>query len=527
MLKRFLGAIGWLGTLLVFGAVAIRFVRPAWDQAAYWTAWAGLVLVLVYLLSQWREFVRIFQRRQARYGSLAVTSILAVFGILAALNYIAVKQDKRWDLTASKAFSLSPQSKKVLDELDAPLKILVFAQEPQFQQYRDRLGEYQYASKRVSVQYVDADKQPLLTKRYGVQSYGTIVFQYKGRTEKTTSDGEQDLTNTLLKVISGHQPKVYFTTGHGEKNISDTGRSGYSAIDAAMKDENDQVAPLVLAQTADVPADAAAVVVAGPTTDFYPQEIDALTRYLARGGKLLLLLDPPAKPDSPPLTRLIALAHQWDIAVGDNVVIDVSGMGQLIGTDASVPVAASYPANPITGHFNLLTAFPLARSADPITGGVGGHFAQSFIQTSPRSWADANVKAVLTTGQVKFDAAEGDQQGPISIAAEVSAPIAAAATTKTKAAADAPKPETRVVVVGDSDFASNAALGIQGNRDLFLNIVDWLTQQEDLISIRPHPPGDRPVTLTAAQQINITWLALLIIPGFILGSGVYTWWRRR
>jgi len=287
------------------------------------------------------------------------------------------------------------------------------------------------------------------------------------------------------------------------------------------------VAPLVLAQTADVPADAAAVVVAGPTTDFYPQEIDALTRYLARGGKLLLLLDPPAKPDSPPLTRLIALAHQWDIAVGDNVVIDVSGMGQLIGTDASVPVAASYPANPITGHFNLLTAFPLARSADPITGGVGGHFAQSFIQTSPRSWADANVKAVLTTGQVKFDAAEGDQQGPISIAAEVSAPIAAAATTKTKAAADAPKPETRVVVVGDSDFASNAALGIQGNRDLFLNIVDWLTQQEDLISIRPHPPGDRPVTLTAAQQINITWLALLIIPGFILGSGVYTWWRRR
>jgi ABC-type uncharacterized transport system involved in gliding motility auxiliary subunit len=296
-----------------------------------------------------------------------------------------------------------------------------------------------------------------------------------------------------------------------------------------MTKENETTAKLVLAQQPDVPADAAAVVIAGPTTDFYPQEIDALKRYLATGGKVLLMLDPPAKVDAPPLTNLIALAHDWDVQVGNDIVVDVSGMGQLIGTDASVPVAANYPSTPITDHFNLLTAFPLARSLTPITGGVNSHFAQAFVQTSPRSWAETDIKSLLSSGQVKFNADQGDRQGPITIAAYVSAPVADTATTKTVSDKkdDAPKPESRVIVTGDSDFASNAALGIQGNKDLFLNMVDWITQQQDLISIRPKQPDDRRVTLTAAQQVNVTWLVLLLIPGCILGSGVYSWWRRR
>lgn len=530
MLKRLFSAVGWIGSILVFIAVGIRFLHPVWDRAAYWTAWAGLVLVLLYLASQWREIGRIFSRRGTRYGSLAITSILAMLGILVAVNYVAAKQDKRWDLTANHAFSLSPQTHKVLAQLDAPLKMLVFARQPDFPQYRDLLDEYQYASKNVTVQYVDADKEPLLTKQYGVTSYGTIVCSYKGRTEHTTSNTEQDITNTLIKVISGRTPKFYFTTGHGEKDPTDTGRTGYSGIVSAMQKENETTAKLVLAQQKDVPDDAAAVIVAGPTTDFYPPEIDALKRYLAKGGKLLLMLDPPAKTDAPPLTNLIALAHDWDVQVGDDVVVDVSGMGQLIGTDASVPVAANYPSSPITDHFNLLTAFPLSRSLTPIAGGIDGHFAQAFVQTSARSWAETDIKSLLTSGQVKFDKDQGDRQGPITIAVDISAPVTGPKPTTAadkNQDADAPKPETRVIVVGDSDFASNAALGIQGNRDLFLNMADWISQQQDLISIRPKQPDDRRVTMTAAQQVNVTWLVLLVIPGCILGSGVYTWWRRR
>jgi len=198
-------------------------------------------------------------------------------------------------------------------------------------------------------------------------------------------------------------------------------------------------------------------------------------------------------------------------------------MGQLIGTDASVPVAANYPAHAITQRFKYLTAYPAARSVTPVSGGVNGHIAQGFVETSPRSWAESDLKGMLTSGKVSFSAASGDKQGPITIAAAVSAAGAAPAG----AAAEALKPETRVVVFGDSDFAANSGLGIQGNRDLFMNTVGWLSQQENLISIRPKEADDRRLTMTAAQQTNVTWLSLFILPGLVFFVGVSTWWRRR
>jgi ABC-type uncharacterized transport system involved in gliding motility auxiliary subunit len=282
---------------------------------------------------------------------------------------------------------------------------------------------------------------------------------------------------------------------------------------------------VVIAQQGAVPEDAAVVIVAGPRTDFFPPEIEALKTYLGKSGKLLLELDPPDKPDSAPLTNLIALAHDWGMDVGTDVVVDVSGMGRLIGTDASVPVAANYPSHPITQRFNFITAYPLARSVTSVSGGVNGHTAQTFIETSPRSWAETDIKGLVANGQVALDESKGDKKGPVSIAGAVSAAVTAPDAKATDG--NAPKPETRVAVIGDSDFAANSGLGIQGNRDLFMNIVGWLSQQENLISIRPKEADDRRITLTATQQSNIIWLSLLIIPACIFGTGVYTWWRRR
>jgi ABC-type uncharacterized transport system involved in gliding motility auxiliary subunit len=304
-------------------------------------------------------------------------------------------------------------------------------------------------------------------------------------------------------------------------------RDGYNQAAGALGRENYSTDKLVLVQRASVPDDAAVVVVAGPKIDFYPAEIDALKKYLGKGGKLLLELDPPEKVDSPPLPQLIALAHDWGVTVGNDIVVDASGTGRLIGTDPSVPVAASYPSHPITQRFNLLTAYPLARSVTPIPGGVNGHVAQGFVETSDRSWAETDIKGLLTTGQVKLDVDKGDKPGPITLAAATSAPVGGAAAPAPDDKNDTPKPETRVVVVGDSDFAGNVGIGIQGNRDLFMNIVGWLSQQENLIAIRPKEADDRRIAMTAAQQANLAWLTLLIIPGFIFGTGIYTWMRRR
>jgi ABC-type uncharacterized transport system involved in gliding motility auxiliary subunit len=526
MAQRIFSIIGWIGTALVFASLGIKFGLPAQDQYAYYLALGGLGCMLLYMGSQWREIASFFGRRQARYGTLAASSVLIMLGVLIAVNYIGKQQNKRWDLTAAQQFSLSDQSRNVLAKLDAPLQILVFAQEPEFPTYQDRLREYEYVSKQVSTEYIDPDKKQTVARQNGVTQYGTIIFNYKGRSERVTTNTEQDITNGIIKAVSGQQRKVYFTQGHGEKDPTSTEREGYNGVADLLKRENYAVEKTVLAQQGAVPEDASIVVVAGPMNDFLPPEIDALKKYLEKQGKLLLALDPPDKPDAPPLTNLIALAHDWGIEVGNNLVVDISGMGQLFGASEGMPVAADYPTHAITERFKVMTAYPLARSVTPVSGGVNNHTAQTIVNTSPRSWSETNIKGIFSQQPTKMVEAEGDKPGPISLAAAVSAgePPKDPAAPPTP---DVSKPETRVVVYGDSDFAANAYLGFSGNKDLFMNTLGWLSQQENLISIRPKEPEDRRLTITAAQQRNITWISLLGVPAIVFGTGILSWWRRR
>ena len=419
MLKRIVGVVGWVGTALVFGAVAIRLFKPDWTQYGYWGAWAGLAFVILYMLGQWRETMHSMSRRQTRLGTIAAGSVFIVLGLLVAINYLASRRNHRWDLTANQQFSLSDQTRQILHKLDAPVKIRVYDKPDAFDHFHDRLDEYAYASNRVSVQYLDIDKQPVQANRDQVQANGTVVFDYKGRTERVTSAEESQLTNGLIKVLTGKERKVYFLQGHGEKDTTVNERSGYSAIGSALTSENFSVAPLVLLQQRTVPADAAVVVVAGPRTDLFPPEIDALGSYLQGGGKVLLLLDPPDKVETQPLTNLIAFAKEWGIDVGTNIVVDVSGVGQLIGTDESVPVAAHYPAHPITENFKLLTAYPLARAVTAVPGGVNGRSAQNFIESSKNSWAETDLADMFKSGKVQDDK-DKDPQGPVSMGAAVS-----------------------------------------------------------------------------------------------------------
>ncbi|HEY7172734.1 MAG TPA: DUF4350 domain-containing protein [Vicinamibacterales bacterium] len=527
MANRIFNIIGWIGTALVVGAVVLKYGVQGKEQYAFYLAWAGLVCMLLYILSQWREIAGMFTRREARYGSIAAASIVIVLGILVAINYIGKRQNKRWDFTASKQFSLSDQSRNIVSKLDAPLTATVFAPEPDFQTYRDRLQQYAYVSKNVQTDYIDPVKKPAVAQQNGITQNGTILLSYKGRSEKVTGTTEQDITNGIIKVTTAQQKKIYFTTGHGEKDTAGSDQTGFSKMSDALGKESYAVDKVVLAQVASVPDDATVVVIAGPQQDFFPKEIDELKAFLAKGGKLLLMIDPPAKADAPPLTNLLALAHDWDIDLGNNVVVDVSGMGQLFGASEAIPVAASYPPHAITDRFRVITAYPLARSVDVVAGGVNGHNAQPLVQTSPQSWAETDIKALMAGTPVKMDEGK-DKPGPITLGAAVSAPVADATKDAAKPADAAPKPETRVVVFGDSDFASNAGSGIPGNRDLFLNTLGWLSQQENLISIRPKEADDRRLNpMPAATQALIMYGSWLGVPLVIFGVGILSWWRRR
>ena len=545
MANRVLQGLGWTGVAVVFAALVVRFTLPDRQELWWWLAVSGLAMVAVHTLSQWRDILAFFSRRQAREGVMATSGVALALGILVAANYILSRQNVRWDLTAAQQYSLSDQTRRVLEELDAPISVLVFAREAEFPGFRDRLDEYAYVSSQVSVEYVDVDRSPVRARQYEVQAYGTIVFEYEGRVERTTSNSEQELTNALIKAVEGEERTVYFVQGHGERDPEGDDRDGYRAVRDALGRDNFRVETVVLAQTGEVPADATVMVVAGPSTDLLPAEADLLRDYLDGGGKLLLMLDPPDTEDGPPQPNLIALAGEWGIELGTDVVVDASGVGQLLGTDASVPVAATYPPHAITDDFNLLTAFPLARSVHPIAGGVSGRTGVVVVETGARSWAEADLSQ-LATGEVTLDEDAGDVPGPVPIAAVVSQTIddpepapddedggEGADGTAGSGAGDAdtdddePPLEARLAVFGDSDFASNSAVGIQGNRDLALNTINWLAQQENLIAIRPREPEDRRITLTADQQARVYWLSLLLLPGFIAGAGIYTWWGRR
>src|SRR3954463_4834279 len=226
MLNRILSLIGWLGTAMVFVAVAIRFGYPAKEQWAYYLAWAGLVCVLAYTLGQWREIAKMFSRRQARYGTLMGVSILVVLGILVAINYIGSRQNKRWDLTANKQFSLSDQSRNVVAKLDSPMQVQVFAQEPQFPRYQEKIKEYEYASSKISTEYIDPEKKPSAAKQSNVDRMPTIIFNYKGRTERGSADTEKTLTTAIIKGVPGRRRKIYFTRGTGKKDTPSAENDG-------------------------------------------------------------------------------------------------------------------------------------------------------------------------------------------------------------------------------------------------------------------------------------------------------------
>lgn len=526
------GVIGWIGTLLVFASVGIRFLRPEWAQYQQYAAWAGLALVLVYIAGQWRDIADFYRGRAAKYGTLAVVSVVVVAGILTAINYLASRQNKRWDFTANQVYSLSDQTIKVIQNLDAPVKMTVFDREVALDGYRDRLDVYSYHSPKVATEYIDPEKNPIRAKAAEITSLGTIVIEYKDRTERVTSSDEQAIANALIKAVTGAAKKVYFTQGHGEKDTTSSDRGGYSAITAALGSDNYGVDKVVLAQTREVPADATVVVIAGPQTDFLQPEIDAIRTYVAKGGKVLAMVDPPEDPTKG-LPLLDGFLREWGFNIGNNIVVDASGIGQLLGTDASVPVAASYPPHAITTNFGLMTAYPLARSVDAIEGGVDGRTPQPLVQTSAQSWAEADIAALgKGDGRVELNADKGDKPGPISLGAAVSAPVADAPAPEPKpdqpaGTPDAPKPESRLVVFGDSDFAANGILGVAGNRDFFMNTVNWLAQQENLIAIRPREPEDRRLTLTADDQSRIFLLSVFILPGLVFAAGIYSWYKRR
>lgn len=534
-MKRVFDILGWVGVALVVAALGVRFgplgrfvttAEPSPDRVGTWMAWAGLACVLVYTASQWREIRTSFERRQTRYGALAGASVIVVLLILIAMNYLSTRRNKRWDLTENQVNTLSEQSERVLGGLDAPLKLILFDQSLRFAAHQEQLSQYTSASNNVSVEYVDGDRDPARTKQYEVQSYPTLVIDYKGKNEKVTTIEEREITGAVIRAVTGQQRKVYFVQGHGEKDPAGSDGAGYAGVAGLLKGDNIVVEPLVLTQHKEVPADATVLAIVGPTADFLDSEMDAVKQYVERGGRLLLMLDPAIGERDQPLPKLTALANEWGVEIGNDVVLDRSGRSNI----ATFAVAAPpYPAHPITEGFRISTVFPLARSVTPAAQAPSGKTVQKLVETAPAAWAETDVKQLRAGVEPAMNTESGDKVGPVGMAVTVStaAPEPAAADGDKKEAKPPTPPQTRIAVFGDSEFGSNAYAGNVGNADFFLNTVNWLTAQENLIAIRPREAGDSRLTITGPQVAQVWWFSVLIMPAIIVLTGIYAWSRRR
>ena len=456
----------------------------------------------------WKD--RILGRRGERFleaVNLAVYTAVAV-AIVVLANWFVDRHNRRWDLTPNQSYSLSPQTTKVLKELKNDLTIYVFDRESGFRGRRDLLDNYSALTHRVTVRYVDPDRQPSLAGQFGIRNYGTVVVAGGDRHFEAQSSTEEGVTNAIVRLLKG-QKTVYFIQGHGERDVDSSDRAGYGRVKKQLENENRQVKTLVLLQKMEVPADCSLLVIAGPRNDFLAQEVETIKKYLTGGGRALFLLDPGVE-----LTNLAKLLADWNVTLRNDLAIDENPVAQLVGASPSMPLILKYGSSPIVQPLaRTATLFPLTRSFEVGKEYKAGVSAESLCETSPDSFGVADFDPKVR--EVRYRAGK-DTKGPLSVA--VAGTIAGEGEKKT---------EGRFVAVGTSMLAVNTYLPFEGNRDLFMNMVNWLSAEEDLISIRPKPPESQRLNMTAQQMRRVLYLGVFGLPILIIALGTSVWWRRR
>ncbi|MBM4417432.1 MAG: hypothetical protein FJ033_03835 [Chloroflexi bacterium] len=505
-----------LSVLIVFGdPLDVRVLAPAA---------AGLALIAYGLLDRPDNLRRAIVSREAQHGTNTIVMTLAFLGLVIGLNILTNRFSHRWDLTETKAFSISPQTINVLQTINSPVRVLAFYQPGQggLEELEDLLKEYQRHTTQITYQIIDPIQMPGLAREYRVETFGTTILESEGRRQNMTGANEADLTSALVKLQRGTPKRIIWVTGHGELDIDSFDQGGASELKRQIELENYSIRALSLLTAADVPADTSVVVLARPRQPLLPQEIAALSRYLVADGKLLVMLEPRSPGNSP---ELLGLLGTWGIQVDDGVVVDLELNLQ---GDPFSPAVIRYSPNPImrtvgidqTGRY--ITVFPGSLLVAPRAERDPALVVQTIAQTSPdRSWLESDRPVNPAT--MRFDAGV-DTNGPISLA------VTSMRSRPPQGDGHPQDRSTRIVAIGNGSFATNAFLSfmlISGNRDLAVNSVNWLAEEESLISVRARPVTDRSLILSGPQQNTLLFISTLFLPAGLLLIGGIVWWTRR
>ena len=433
--------------------------------------------------------------------------VSVLLGTVIGLGYLATRHPLQRDITLNASNSLEPGSVSVLRQLDGPVNITVYATEQDAKLgdirkiIREFLSLYQRYKPDLKLVFIDPEKEPGKAREARVQLNGEMVVEYAGRSEHLTQINEQTLSSTLLRLAHSRDQTVMYLDGHGERKLDGIANQDMGNLfGAKLKQNGFRINSLNLAIAQDVPGNISVLVITQPQVDLMPGEVDKLLRYVDRGGNLLWLLD------AEPLHGLERLADKLSLVLPPGIVIDPAATE--MNAPATWSLGASYPPHAITNGFNLITAYPGAR---PLQWNEASDWKPHvLLEVAAHGWVSTSGGVPLSG--YKFDK-QRDTPGPVVIALAMQRDIHDA--------------QQRIVVVGNGAFLANSFAGNGGNVDLGVNMVNWLTHDEHLITLQPRAAKDSSIVLSRTQLTVISAGFLLLIPLLLAGVGAYLWWTRR
>ncbi len=528
-----------LGVVALVIGVALLALSEELDATAYTTMIAGLILLLVALLTSLEPVLHAITGKRGRYGTNTAIMVVAVGALILSADVLAFRNSERFDITATKQFSLADQTLKLLRDLEEPVQAMAFFppgdfnSEPFRQSAEDLLDEFKRRSGgRFDYQFIDPDREPTTARLFGITQYPTIAFV--GATSNRLSHvlppqfQERGFATAILIATGKEQKLLYFLTGHGERDPEDfePGTEGFGLVIDALFGDNYAVLPRSLIEDPGIPDNAAAVVIAGPTRDLEESESEDLFTYLKGGGRALFLLDP-----DPPQSFKDLLAR-WGIKVNDGLIID---RGSSVSDQPQTPLLhrSQYADAPIISSITT----SLDENFFPGTTGFDypGLYDLPGYQTSfdPENDVPPNgiTFAPLASTTIQGCTTNDLDSGQCGETAGFGFLLPALAVTADRPVDGEPDPNaprnTGIVLFGDSDFTTNKYLYSRSNNDFFLNSVNWLTEDISLSSARPKPLIFRQLVLTQPELRFIRYSSWLLLPIGIALLGGVAWWRRR
>lgn len=498
-----LGVIGVL--LAVAGAIGYSLVPEKLWIATLLEASALLCLTTLSIV-HFSGLKAFSSRRSTRLGANSIMMILLFVAILVIVNFLAARHSIRWDLSENQNFSLAPQTYRVIRSLPREVNVTVFTREkdPGYQAYKERLDSYRQASSKISVEFVDPERQPKIAQQYGISRTDTAVFESAGQTVRVNAPSEVELTGALIRVSQDSKKRVLFLEGHGEPSLDDRERTGLFAAREILIKQGYEVGTVSLLKEEAVPDRTAILIVAGPRRPVTAEEQERIYTYVDKGGHLLLFIDPDTQADLNPLLK------RWGLGVGPGALVDLQD--RLAQGDLTSLLVRTFTEHEITQDLSAAVLFPLARhiTFDEQVGRAWDYVP--LARTSPNSWAETDMKGRV----VNLDEKE-DIKGPLPMAAALSP----------KVVPEEGKPRPAIVVIGNSTFATNAFVNFPGNSDFFLHSTAWLAEERNIMAIVPKDSALRPFTPNPLEERALLYLQVILLPATMLFSGIMVWRRRR